>query len=101
MSIYNCNKCCKRWYFTFNGTECSAPAAIEGVVYMQTGASPNPLKRLRRVREVEGVCENVPEGEVKVGFQVGNCRSIGDAYARTGWGFVSRIYVEEVPPPQD
>ena len=34
LRIYNCNGCCKRWYFTFNGAECSAPAAIDATVYM-------------------------------------------------------------------
>lgn len=26
-----CESCCKRWYFTFNGVECSIPAPIEGI----------------------------------------------------------------------
>ena len=37
LRIYNCHGCCSRWYFTFNGAECSAPSAIEGVVYMVNG----------------------------------------------------------------
>ncbi|XP_078370471.1 collagen triple helix repeat-containing protein 1-like [Oculina patagonica] len=100
LRIYNCNSCCKRWYFTFNGAECSAPLAIDGVVYMASGAAPNAVKDLHRVRQIEGVCEKVPSGEVKVGFSVGNCAGYGDADAYTGWNSVSRIYVEEVPPPQ-
>ena len=100
LSIFNCNDCCKRWYFTFNGAECSAPLPIDGVVYMRTGAEPNALKELLRVRHIEGVCENIPKGEVKVGFWVGNCRGWGDADARTAWNSVARIYVEEMPPPQ-
>ncbi|XP_078368057.1 collagen triple helix repeat-containing protein 1-like [Oculina patagonica] len=100
LRIYNCNGCCKRWYFTFNGAECTAPDAIDGVVYMATGASPNAIKDLHRVRMIEGVCEKVSKGEVKVGFWVGNCAGYGAADAYTGWNSVSRIYVEEVPPPQ-
>lgn len=99
LRIYNCNSCCKRWYFTFNGAECDAPAAIDGVVYMQTGASPNAIKDLHRVRQIEGVCETVSKGTVRVGFWVGNCHGYGNADAYTGWNSVSRIYVEEVPPP--
>ncbi|XP_067032974.1 uncharacterized protein [Acropora muricata] len=38
-SLFNCHNCCRRWYFTFNGVECAAPAAIEGVVYMRNGES--------------------------------------------------------------
>ena len=37
LRLYNCHACCRRWYFTFNGNECSAPAAIDGVVYMNRG----------------------------------------------------------------
>jgi len=39
LRIANCHNCCRRWYFTFNGAECSAPAAIDGVVYMRQGTS--------------------------------------------------------------
>ena len=68
---------------------------------MRTGAAPNPVKELLRVRQIEGVCENIHKGEVKVGFSVGNCRGWGDADARTAWNSVARIFVEEMPPPQD
>ena len=57
-------------------------------------------KNLYRVRQIEGVCEKVPKGKVRVGFWVGNCKGYGTADADTGWNSVSRIYVEEVPPPQ-
>ena len=29
-----CHGCCGRWFFTFDGSECSDPEKIEGVVYM-------------------------------------------------------------------
>ena len=57
-------------------------------------------KNLHRVRQIEGVCETVNKGIVRVGFWVGNCAGYGTADAETGWNSVSRIYVEEVPPPQ-
>jgi len=58
-------------------------------------------KNLHRVRQIEGVCEKVNKGIVRVGFRVGNCAGgFGTADAETGWNSVSRIYVEEVPPPQ-
>ena len=55
---------------------------------------------MHRVRQIEGVCEKVNKGIVRVGFWVGNCVGYGTADADTGWNSVSRIYVEEVPPPQ-
>ena len=57
-------------------------------------------KDLHRVRHIEGVCEKIHKGTVRVGFWVGNCARFGSADAETGWNSVSRIYVEEVPPPQ-
>ena len=98
LRVRNCHVCCRRWYFTFNGAECSAPAAIDGVVYMVHGDSNK--KDLQRVRQIEGVCEKVHKGTVRVGFWVGNCAGVKSADAETGWNSVSRIYVEEVPPPQ-
>ena len=97
LAINNCNSCCKRWYFTFNGAECSAPMAIDGVLYMWKGKG---TQQLYRHRHIEGHCLNIPKGNVRVGFWVGNCASYGDADAYTGWNSVSRIFVGEVHPPQ-
>ena len=52
-------------------------------------------------RSFEGYCENIPQGAVRVESWVGQCSSrhaVGDA--RTGWGSVSRIMIEEVSRPQ-
>ena len=99
LRLYNCHGCCRRWYFTFNGAECSTPDAIDGVVYMIYGNG-SRRKDLHRPRHIEGVCEKIHKGTVRVGFWVGNCAGYGSADAYTGWNSVSRIYVEEVPPPQ-
>ncbi|XP_078368124.1 collagen triple helix repeat-containing protein 1-like [Oculina patagonica] len=95
LRVYGCTSCCKRWFFTFNGAECSGPMPIDGIVYMQVSGE-QPL----RVRHIEGYCENIPKGRVRVGFNVGNCKSYGNADAASGWNSVSRIVVEEVPAPQ-
>ena len=61
----------------------------------------NAKKDLHRVRQIDGVCEKVPKGIVRVGFWVGKCNGFrSNADAETGANSVSRIYVEEVPPPQ-
>ncbi|KAK3715069.1 hypothetical protein QZH41_012141 [Actinostola sp. cb2023] len=94
--VYNCNDCCKRWFFTFNGGECKFPRAIDGIVYMATGKA----KDLHRVRHIEGHCDKIHKGKVRVGFNVGNCAGYGNADAYTGWISNSRLFVEEVPRPQ-
>ena len=97
LRIANCNGCCKRWYFTFNGAECSGPLPIDGIVYMGKGSD----KNLHRVRHIERHCNNIHKGKVCVGFWVGNCAGISGSYdAYTGWNSVSRIFIEEVPKPQ-
>ena len=96
LRIYGCSGCCKRWFFTFNGAECSGPMPIDGVVYMNSASGEEPL----RVRHIEGYCENIPKGGVRVGFNVGNCAGYGNVDAHSGWNSVSRIVVEEVPAPQ-
>ena len=98
LRVYRCTTCCKRWYFTFNGAECSGPLPIDGIVYLGGAGSQDP----HRVRHIEGHCNNIHKGKVRVGFWVGNCQSNSrnDYDAYTGWQSVSRIYVEEIPKAQ-
>ena len=89
---------CNRWFFKFNGNECSGPMTIEAVVY-NNWSSGNP--NLHHHRSFEGYCENIPQGTVRVELWVGSCPScntLGDAH--TGWQSVSRIMIEEVSRPQ-
>ena len=88
---------CSRWYFKFNGNECSGPMTIEAAVY-NYWSSGNP--NLHHHRSFEGYCENIPQGAVRVELWVGQCRAetLGDA--DTGWNSVSRILIEEVSRPQ-
>ncbi|XP_068673563.1 collagen triple helix repeat-containing protein 1-like isoform X2 [Montipora foliosa] len=94
--VLGCTRCCKRWYFAFNGTECSAPLPIDGIVFLGNLGGQDPY----RVRHIEGHCNNIHKGKVRVEFWVGNCPGYGNADAHTGWLAVSRIFVEEVPKPQ-
>ena len=86
---------CNRWYFTFDGAECTKPATIEGVILV-TSTKVNPFRH----RHIEGYCNQVPKGHIRVGFWIGRCEGegLGDGY--TGWKFMSRTVIEEVPPPQ-
>ena len=97
MRIENHGKC-NRWYFKFNGKECSGPMTIEAALYSvwPSGSIGNQLYH----RSFEGYCENIPQGAVRVELWVGQCSgwTLGDAY--TGWNSVSRIMIEEVSRPQ-
>ena len=98
MRVYGTSAKCNRWFFKFNGNECSGPMTIEAVVY-NYWPSGNP--NLYHHRSFEGYCENILQGRVTVELWVGKCLSghtLGDAY--TGWQSVSRIMVEEVSRAQ-
>jgi len=100
MRVYGSSSKCNRWFFKFNGNECSGPMTIEAVVYNgwpSSAGSPNLLHH----RSFEGYCENIPQGTVGVELWVGPCPSgytLGDA--KTGWKSVSRVMIEEVSRPQ-
>ena len=86
---------CNRWYFTFDGAECTKPATIEGIVYIESKDNPH------RHRHVEGYCDEVPKGHIRVGFWIGKCEGYSQAGdGHTGWKSTSRIVIEEVPLPQ-
>jgi hypothetical protein len=78
--------------------ECKKPLAIDGVFFMSVGAGGHG--NIHRHRHIEGYCNEIPKGNVRVGFWVGNCKGYGNADAYSGWNSVSRIVIEEVPPPQ-
>ena len=97
MGVQGVSYKCNRWYFKFNGNECSGPMTIEAVVYnWWPSAAPNLLRH----RSFEGYCENVPLDAVRVELWIGKCsnETLGDA--RTGWNSVSRIMIEELSRPQ-
>ena len=94
--VYGDDKCI-RWYFKFNGNECSGPMTIEAVVYNYwLSGNPNLLHH----RSFEGYCENISQGAVRVELWEGKCSgwTLGDA--RTGFNSVSRIMIEEVSRSQ-
>lgn len=94
--LINSNGKCNRWYFKFNGKECSGPLPVDSVLYTYYSSTPN----IHRPHFFEGFCENLPRGTVRVELWVGKCATwkVGNAY--TGWVSVSRIMIEEVPPSQ-
>ena len=88
---------CNRWYFKFNGNECSGPMTIDSVLYTNwAGGTSNILRH----HSFEGYCENLARGTVRVELWVGKCHRETQGNAYTGWNSVSRIMIEEVPPSQ-
>ena len=96
MRIYNCNKCCKRWFVTFNGLECT-PVPIDVVVFMDLGHG----KNLLRPRVITGHCKIPKNHLINVALNVGNCPGYATWDAYTGWQSSTRIYVEEVDETQN
>ena len=85
---------CSRWHFTFDGSECTKPATIEGIVNILPSGNPH------RHRHIEGYCNQIPKGHIRVGFWTGKCEQYNLGDGNTGWQSISRIVIEEVPPPQ-
>ena len=91
----DCDNCCKRWFITFNGAECRGPMAIDAVLWIPSRKQPIHIPGY-----LEGYCENVHRGKIRVGINIGNCVGYGNSNGRTGWNSVSRLIIEEVPKPQ-
>ena len=90
-----CNNCCKRWFITFNGAECSGPLPIDAVLWI-----PNTGENNHRPGFIEGYCNNIHKGKIRVGINIGNCAGYGNSNGYTGWNSVSRLIIEEVPRSQ-
>ena len=85
---------CNRWYFKFNGNECSRPLPIDSVIFNDWARR---LSQNFRSHFFEGYCENLARGTVSVELWVGKnsgYSTLGDAL--TGWKSVSRIMIEGV-----
>ena len=90
-----CGSCCKRWFITFNGAECSGPLPVDTAVWI-----PNSNSRDFRHGAIDGYCDNIRKGNIRVGINIGNCPGYGNSDGHTGWMSVSRLIIEEVPRSQ-
>ncbi|XP_066289697.1 collagen triple helix repeat-containing protein 1-like [Branchiostoma lanceolatum] len=94
LRVLSASACCKRWFFTLNGSECSDPVPIDGVMLTNGAGSIS----IHRVSTIDGLCFNLPAGPVTVALNVGECAAPAypnsDAY--TGLNSYSRIIVEEL-----
>ena len=96
MRVLGTSNRCNRWFFKFNGNECSGPMPIEA--FVNNNWSRDPI--LHYHRSFEGYCENIPQGRVTVELWVGQCPGYTLGSAMTGWHSVSRIMIEEVSRAQ-
>ena len=93
--VGGCSGCCKRWFITFNGAECSGPLPIDAMLNI-----PNSNAADYRHGAIEGYCHNINKGNIRVGINIGNCPGYGNSNGYTGWLTVSRLIIEEVPRSQ-
>ncbi|XP_044175702.1 collagen triple helix repeat-containing protein 1-like [Acropora millepora] len=95
--VAGCSDCCRRWFFTFDGSECRP--AIDGIAYIGANNGQRVNNR-HKTTYIGGYCEGIANGTVRVGLNVGNCvdKNTPDSNAYTGWGSVTRIMIEEVAP---
>ena len=84
-----CNNCCKRWFITFNGAECTGPFHIDAVVW-----NAKSDQAIHRPGLIEGYCNNTHKGRIRVGINIGNCAGYGNSNGFTGWNSVSRLVIE-------
>ena len=91
----SCSSCCKRWFITFNGAECRGPLPIDAVLRIPSTSSND-----YRHGAIEGYCNHIRKGSIRVGINIGNCPSYGSSNGYTGWKSVSRLIIEEVPQSQ-
>ena len=89
------SSCCKRWFVTFNGAKCSGPLPIDAVLWIRKSEQDN-----NRPGAIEGYCDNIHKGKIRVGINIGNCPGNGNSSGATGWNSVSRLIIEEVPRSQ-
>ena len=93
--LQGCNSCCKRWFITFNGAECSGPLPIDAALWISSTSVYS-----HRPGSIEGYCENIHKGKIRVGINIGNCAGYGNSDGYTGWQSASRLIIEEVPRSQ-
>ena len=70
--------------------------ALDAVLWINRGTGHEE----HRPGSIEGYCQNIHKGKIRVGINIGNCNGHGNSNGLTGWNSVSRLIIEEVPRPQ-
>ncbi|XP_046854001.1 collagen triple helix repeat-containing protein 1-like isoform X1 [Xenia sp. Carnegie-2017] len=91
MRVIGCSSgCCRRWFITINGKECKDPATIDSLIWA------NGYVNRHIPGIIDGICNNIPAGQVKVGLSIAACSGVTGGNGYTGWNSVSRILIEEM-----
>ena len=78
--VGGCADCCKRWFITFNGAECSGPMPIDAALWIgnidETTTDPGSLRATvttytRAKSELESILEIVKDLETPMAIQAG------------------------------
>lgn len=100
---YSVGNMCNRWYFTFNGQECSDPDTISTIVAFLAGST----NWGRRSYTLDGLCKGLGSGNILIEFRIGFCEdgsTPGDAYTGHSAGEsipLAKVLVEETRLGQD
>ena len=92
------SECCARWFITFNGEECTEPAAIDGVIHSLNAADVN----IHRSSTITGLCSGTRSGPLMGNTRYSvllNLEKCGeeDINAYTGLEGVTSMTIEEWP----
>ena len=68
---------------------------IDAMLWIRSSGEDN-----HRPGAIEGYCDNIHKGKIRVGINIGNCAAFGNSDGYTGWMSVSRLIIEEVPRSQ-
>lgn len=96
-----CHTCCKKWYFTFNGNECTDPGTVTAVYsgqQLEKNGRPNLLPVFHH-GSISGYCNGISRGYVRVGLNLVNCPTY-DArrfFVNTTIEANARIIIQEIP----
>ena len=80
---------CCRWALRVNGAQCQVP--VNGNVYI------DPAGNYHQHHTINGICDNVPAGNVTVESYIELCPGYGGADCYTGWNSMTALIVREVP----
>ena len=84
---------CCRWALRVNGAQCDVP--VNGNVYI------NPAGNYHHHTTINGICNNVPAGNVNVESFIELCPGYGAADCYTGWNSMTALIVREVPAAEN